>query len=58
MPNIDQDLLFMTSQPKALTTSHVFGMIDWPSIFGVQSILEVLKRTYHHPVYLKIVLEF
>lgn len=56
----DKDPPFTTEQLAALTAGDEFEIIDWPSIFGVESTpLEVaLSETFCDPTYSKIDLEF
>jgi nucleoside-diphosphate-sugar epimerase len=56
----DRNPPFTVTQLEALVTPDIFEIIDWPTIFGVDStpLGEALHETYHHPDYAKIVLEF
>ncbi len=51
---------FTEKQLNALSTPDVFETIDWPSIFNVRAtpLDEALNKTFGHPVYSKIALQF
>ncbi len=57
---IDRNPPFTTHQLKALVTPDIFEVIDWPSIFGVPAtpLEDALDKTFNHPDYSKITLEF
>jgi nucleoside-diphosphate-sugar epimerase len=58
--SVDKNPPFTTKQLKALATPDIFEVIDWPSIFGVDAtpLKQALAKTFRHPVYSKVVLEF
>lgn len=57
---IDKDPPFTSKQLEALVTPDVFEVIDWPGTFGVRStpLREALEKTFQHPEYSKITLEY
>ncbi len=56
----DKNPPFTTQQLEALCADDEFEVIDWPTIFGVQStpFARAVDETFNHPSYSHIVLEF
>ena len=56
----DKDPPFTTKQLEALVTPDIFEVIDWPGIFGVRCtpLHEALEKTFQHPEYSRITLEY
>lgn len=56
----DRNPPFTTQQLSALVTDDKFEIIDWPTIFNVPSTPfdEAIDKTFSHPQYSKITLEF
>lgn len=51
---------FTANQLEALVTPDVFEVIDWPTLFGVEStpLARALSETFRDPVYSQITLDF
>lgn len=56
----DRDPPFTTQQLHALVAKDEFEVIDWPGIFGVQSMpfSKAIDETFNDPTYSKVILEF
>src|ERR1035441_7975028 len=56
----DKDPPFTTKQLEALVTPDIFEVIDWPGIFGVRCtpLHEALEKTFQHPEYSRLTLEY
>ncbi|MGO8796575.1 MAG: hypothetical protein ACLQLC_17270 [Candidatus Sulfotelmatobacter sp.] len=57
---LDKNPAFTAKQLEALVTPDVFEVIDWPGIFNVRAtpLKEALQKTFRHPVYSEVALEF